>query len=33
MMADGQGYAEGLAYSKLPPAVIAKEKKEIAMIQ
>ncbi len=33
MMTDGQGYAEGLAYSKLPTAVVAKEKKQIAMIQ
>ena len=33
MMADGQKDCEGLAYSKLPAAVVAKEKKQIAMIQ
>jgi phosphate transport system substrate-binding protein len=33
MLTDGQGYNEGLAYSKLPPAVIAKEQKAIALIQ
>ena len=32
-MADGQQYCEGLAYAKLPKAVVAKEKKQIAMIQ
>jgi phosphate transport system substrate-binding protein len=33
MLADGQGYNEGLSYAKLPAAVIAKEKKQISMIQ
>jgi phosphate transport system substrate-binding protein len=33
MLADGQNDCEGLAYSKLPAAVVAKEKKQIAMIQ
>jgi len=33
MLADGQNYNEGLSYAKLPAAVIAKEKKQIAMIQ
>jgi phosphate transport system substrate-binding protein len=32
MMTDGQNDCEGLAYSKLPAAVVAKEKKQIAMI-
>lgn len=32
MMTDGQNDCEPLAYSKLPPAVVAKEKKQIAMI-
>jgi phosphate transport system substrate-binding protein len=33
MLADGQSYNEGLSYAKLPPPVVAKEKKAIAMIQ
>lgn len=33
MMTDGQNDCEPLAYAKLPPAVVAKEKKQIAMIQ
>lgn len=33
MLKDGQGYCEGLAYGKLPPAVVAKETKQIAQIQ
>jgi len=33
MMTDGQNDCEALAYSKLPPAVVAKEKKQIALIQ
>jgi phosphate transport system substrate-binding protein len=33
MMTDGQNDCEPLAYSKLPTAVVAKEKKQIAMIQ
>src|SRR6266581_3853684 len=33
MMTDGQNYAEGLAYAKLPPPVVAKETKAIAKIQ
>jgi phosphate transport system substrate-binding protein len=33
MLADGQGYNESLSYAKLPAAVVAKEKKQIAMIQ
>jgi phosphate transport system substrate-binding protein len=33
MLADGQGYNESLSYAKLPPAVVAKEKKQISMIQ
>ena len=33
MMTDGQNDCEGLAYAKLPPAVVAKEKKQIAMVQ
>jgi len=32
MMTDGQNDCEGLAYSKLPAAVVVKEKKQIAMI-
>jgi len=33
MLTSGQGYCEGLGYAKLPPAVIAKEQKAIAMVQ
>jgi phosphate transport system substrate-binding protein len=33
MLADGQNYNEGLSYARLPVAVIAKEKKQISMIQ
>jgi phosphate transport system substrate-binding protein len=33
MLADGQGYNEGLSYAKLPKPVVDKEKKAIAMIQ
>jgi phosphate transport system substrate-binding protein len=33
MIADGQNYAEGLAYGKLPSPVVAKESKAIAKIQ
>jgi phosphate transport system substrate-binding protein len=33
MLTDGQSYNEGLAYAKLPPAVIAKEQKAIALIE
>src|SRR5277367_1467008 len=33
MIADGQSYNQALSYAKLPPAVVAKEKKAIAMIQ
>jgi len=33
MLADGQGYNEGLSYSKLPKPVVEKEKKAIALIQ
>jgi phosphate transport system substrate-binding protein len=33
MMADGQQFCEGLAYAKLPAAVVTKEKKQVAMIQ
>jgi phosphate transport system substrate-binding protein len=33
MLADGQGYNEGLSYAKLPPAVVTKEKAAIAMIK
>jgi phosphate transport system substrate-binding protein len=33
MMADGQQFCEGLAYSKLPKEVVAKEKKQLAMVQ
>jgi len=33
MMSDGQNYAEGLAYAKLPSPVVAKETKAIAKIQ
>jgi phosphate transport system substrate-binding protein len=33
MLADGQGYNEGLSYAKLPKPVVEKEKKAIAMIQ
>lgn len=33
MLTDGQQFCEGLAYSKLPAPVVAKEKKQIAMIQ
>lgn len=32
MLADGQGYAEGLAYAKLPKEVVAKEKKALASV-
>ncbi|HTP86285.1 MAG TPA: hypothetical protein VMJ34_05030, partial [Bryobacteraceae bacterium] len=33
MLTDGQGYNEALAYAKLPPAVVAKEKKELSEIR
>ncbi|HTR47631.1 MAG TPA: phosphate ABC transporter substrate-binding protein PstS [Verrucomicrobiae bacterium] len=33
MLGDGQTYNEGLSYAKLPPAVIAKEKKALSQIQ
>jgi phosphate transport system substrate-binding protein len=33
MLADGQGYAEGLSYSKLPKEVVEREKKAIETIQ
>jgi phosphate transport system substrate-binding protein len=33
MLADGQGYNEGLAYARLPKPVIAKELKAISLIQ
>ena len=33
MLADGQNDCEALAYSKLPAAVVTKEKKQIALIQ
>jgi phosphate transport system substrate-binding protein len=33
MLADGQGYNEGLTYAKLPKNVIAKESKAISLIQ
>jgi phosphate transport system substrate-binding protein len=33
MLTDGQGYNEGLFYAKLPEAVVAKEKKQISLIQ
>jgi phosphate transport system substrate-binding protein len=33
MLADGQGYNEGLTYAKLPQNVIAKESKAISLIQ
>lgn len=33
MLADGQNYAEALSYAKLPPEVVAKEKKAIDKIQ
>jgi phosphate transport system substrate-binding protein len=33
MLADGQNYNEGLSYARLPAAVIAKEKKQISLIQ
>jgi phosphate transport system substrate-binding protein len=33
MLKDGQGYCEGLAYAKLPPAVVTKEMKAISMVQ
>jgi phosphate transport system substrate-binding protein len=33
MLADGQNMNESLSYARLPAAVIAKEKKQIAMIQ
>jgi len=33
MLTDGQQFAEGLAYAKLPKEVVAKEQKAIAMIQ
>jgi phosphate transport system substrate-binding protein len=33
MLADGQGYNEGLTYAKLPKNVIAKETKAISLIQ
>lgn len=32
MMTDGQGYCEALSYAKLPPSVVAKEEKAIALI-
>jgi len=32
-ISDGQGYAEGLAYAKLPKEVVAKEEKAIGKIQ
>ena len=33
MLADGQNYAEGLSYARLPKEVVAKEKKALASIQ
>ncbi len=33
MLTDGQNLVEPLSYAKLPPAVVAKEKKAIAKIQ
>jgi phosphate transport system substrate-binding protein len=33
MLTDGQGYAEGLAYARLPKAVVEKELKAISLIQ
>jgi len=33
MLADGQGYNEQLSYAKLPPAVVAKEKKALSQIK
>jgi len=33
MLADGQSYNEGLSYAKLPPTVVAKEKKALSQIQ
>jgi hypothetical protein len=33
MLADGQSYNESLSYAKLPPAVVAKEKKALSQIQ
>lgn len=33
MLADGQGYAEGLSYAKLPKEVVAKEEKAISNVQ
>ena len=33
MLADGQNYAESLAYAKLPPEVVAKEVKALSKIQ
>lgn len=33
MLTDGQNYNEQLSYAKLPAAVVAKEKKQISMIQ
>ncbi len=33
MLKDGQGYCEGLAYAKLPPAVVTKEIKQISLVQ
>ena len=33
MLTEGQSFNESLSYAKLPPAVIAKEKKQISMIQ
>jgi ABC-type Fe3+ transport system substrate-binding protein len=33
MLTDGQGYAEGLAYARLPKTVVDKELKAISLIQ
>ena len=33
MLADGQNYAEGLSYAKLPKEIVEKEKKAINYIQ
>src|SRR5208282_5786728 len=33
MLADGQGYNEGLSYAKLPKLIVAKEQKAISLIQ
>ncbi len=33
MLTDGQNYNEGLSYAKLPPLVVTKEMKAIALIQ